>query len=213
MVDRPALTGDPIRRVREQVVPGVPHVDVGEGRGQDARAHGADHQRRSPAGLRQQDRIAGRMPTPREGHPLPVQQPSDDLEGLLEPRPAMVERDPEGIELRTVPAGPHPKDQAAVAHLIDRGGDLGEHRRRVEVETGDEGAQPHAARDGGEAGEERPGLPGTPLGAAVPSVQVMVADPDRVEPHLLRRQRHGHVLGPPDLAFDLGKLDAESGSR
>jgi len=124
----------------------------------------------------------------------------------------MVEGDPEGIELRAVPAGPHPQDQAAAAHLIDRGGDLREHRRRMEVETGDEGAQPHAVRDGGEPREERPRFPGTPLGAAVPSVEVVVADPNGVESHLLRRQRHGHVLGPANLAFHLGELDAEPGS-
>src|SRR5207248_9190802 len=81
-----------------------------------------------------------------------------------------------------------------------------------EVETGDEGAEPHAGRDRGEPREERPGFPGSPLGAAVPSIEVVVADPNGVEARILRRQRHGHVFGPANLAFHLGELNTEPGS-
>src|SRR5439155_202744 len=72
-----------------------------------------------------------------------------------------------------------------------------------------------AARTRGplEPREECPRLPGAPLWAAVAPVEVVVADPDRVEAHLLGCQRHGRVLRPANLPFHLGKLDAESGSR
>jgi hypothetical protein len=153
------------------------------------------------------------MPPTRERDAFAVQQPSDDLEGFLEPRRSMVVREAEGIELGSVPSRPHPQDQPAAAHFVDRRRDLGQHRRGMEVETGDERAQPHALGHGGERREERPRFPRPALRTAVASVEVVIADPDRVEPRVLGGERHGRVLRPPDLPFHLGELDAESRSR
>jgi hypothetical protein len=41
----------------------------------------------------------------------------------------------------------------------------------------------------------------------------VIADPDRVEPRVLGRERHRRILRPANLAFHLGELDAESRSR
>src|SRR5512132_3429136 len=153
------------------------------------------------------------MPPSRERDAFAVQQPSDDLEGLLEPRRSVVVRDAEGIELGSVPSRPHPQGQPAAAHFVDRRRDLGEHRRRVEVETGHEGTQPNALGDGGERREHRPRFPRPPLRPPVASVEVVLADPDRVESRVLGGERHGRVLGPANLPLHLGELDAESWSR
>src|SRR5205823_336247 len=152
-------------------------------------------------------------PRARDGYEFAIQQPADDLEGLREPRGAMVEGEPEGVEVGPIPAGSHSHDEPAAAQLIDRGCDLREDGRWMEVEAGDERPQPDESRDGGEPREERPRFPGPPLRPAVAPVEVVVADPDRVEPRLLRRQRHGRVLGPANLALHLRELDAEPGSR
>ena len=50
---------------------------------------------------------------------------------------------------------------------------------------------------------------GPALAPAVPAVEQMVADPDRVEAALLRRPRHRCQLGAADDPLDLGQLDAD----
>ena len=112
-------------------------------------------------------------------------------------------------ELHGVPAGAKAQDQAAAGDLVDGRGQLRQHERRVERGRRHERPDGHALRRLGEAGQRRPGLPGSAgLAARVP-VQEVVADPDRVEAGLLGGAGDGAELRPADLALHLGQLDAD----
>jgi len=80
----------------------------------------------------------------------------------------------------------------------------------MEPGAGDERPQPDARGRRGERAEQRPRLPRRALRLAVVPVEQVVADPDRVEPALLRGAGHGPVLGPADLALHLRELDADA---
>src|SRR5919198_1546430 len=121
----------------------------------------------------------------------------------------MVVRNPERVELGPVPAGPDAQDEPAAADLVDGRGHLREDAWPMEVQARDEGAQADALGGSGERCQERPGIPGTTFGPPVAPIEVVVADPDRVEARFLGGPRHPAVLRPPDLAFDLGQLDAD----
>ena len=47
-------------------------------------------------------------------------------------------------------------------------------------------------------------------GSSVVAIEQVVAEPDRVEPDLLRGQRHRAVLGPAHVALDLGQLHSNA---
>ena len=121
----------------------------------------------------------------------------------------MVVRDPERVELGPVPSRAHAEPQPSTAELVHRGRLLGEHRRIVEVQARDEGTELDPLRDRGETGQERPGLPRSPFPPLL-AVEVVIAQPDRVEPDLFRRPGHRRVLVPSDAAFDLRELDADA---
>jgi hypothetical protein len=122
----------------------------------------------------------------------------------------VVEREAEGAELRLVPAGAKAQDQPAATDLVDRGGLLGQHRRVVERRGGDQRTQQYARRDRGEAGEDRPCLPGSPgTVVARPPVEEVVAVPDGVEAQLLGPQRERTEVRPAGLPLDLGELDPD----
>jgi hypothetical protein len=144
------------------------------------------------------------------GHSFGVEQTAQDLERLLEPRRAVIERDPERVELRAVPARAHAEVQSAAADLGERRRLLGQDRGVVERERGDERADPDAVGHGCHGGQEGPRFPRTPFWTVVATVEVVVADPDRVEADLLGRASRGHVLGPPHLALDLRQLHADA---
>ena len=61
-----------------------------------------------------------------------------------------------------------------------------------------------------ERGELRPGVPGSSLGPSATAVEQMIADPDRLEPGLLRGARDRGNLRPADLALHLGKLNTDA---
>jgi hypothetical protein len=145
-----------------------------------------------------------------EGDPLALQESPDDLEAFLEPRGAMVERDPERVELCAVPSRTDGDHEPTTAQLVDGRGGLGEDGGVVEVQTGDERPQEDAFRHGREPCEEGPGFPRASFRAPVVPIEVMVTDPDGVETGVLGGARHRRVLRPPDLAFHLGKLDADA---
>ena len=46
-------------------------------------------------------------------------------------------------------------------------------------------------------------------GPVLPSIEQVLADPDRVEPEVLDGAGHVEELRPADLALDLGELDAD----
>jgi hypothetical protein len=146
---------------------------------------------------------------------LPVaQEGPDDREGLLEAGDPVVEREAEAAVLGLVPAGTEPDDQPAVGDLVDRGGELREHRRRMEARRGDERPDLDPRGDRGDPSEGGPGLPGAARLAVLVAVEEVVAEPDRVEPDRLRGHRHRAQLRPADDPLDLGELDADlQGSR
>lgn len=143
-------------------------------------------------------------------HALAGHQAADHLEGLLESRDPMVERQAERPELGLVPAGPEPEDEATTADLLDRRGALREERRRRERRAGDERTEVHALRHRGEGREQAPRLPGPAFGTAVAAVQDVIADPDRVEPRGFGGAGQRHVFGPADDALDLRQLDPDA---
>src|SRR5581483_9753046 len=169
-------------RVPEPVVPAVPRVDVGERDGEHPLTLAPDHERRPARRRREQDAILDGVEPAGERDALACEQAPDDLERLLEPRDAAVERQAEGAELVLVPAGPDAEHEPAAADLVDRRGLLRKNRGRVEGEAGDERAERHPLGRRGERGQQRPDLPRPALGIAVEQV---VSDPDRVEADLL----------------------------
>ena len=62
----------------------------------------------------------------------------------------------------------------------------------------------------GQGGPHGPHLPRPALVPVLAAVQQVVAQPDRVEPDLLGGACEVDVLGPADLAFDLGELDTDA---
>src|SRR2546426_9516027 len=73
---------------------------------------------------------------------------------------------------------------------------------------GDEGPQSDPCRQHGKRGELRPGIPGPAFGTSAAAVEQVVPHPDRVESRVFGRPRDRGDLRPPDLALDLGQLDA-----
>ena len=80
-----------------------------------------------------QDRVVDVVEPPVERHPLAADERRDDLERLLEPPDAVVERVAEGRVLGLVPARAEAEDQAAVRDLVDRRRHLRGQRRRPEA--------------------------------------------------------------------------------
>ena len=81
------------------------HVDVRRRRREQAWPGAPDHQRHAAARPREEHGVLDLVEAALESDPLAGEEPADDREGLLEPRDALVERDPEGAELGLVPAG------------------------------------------------------------------------------------------------------------
>src|SRR5262249_9672152 len=129
----------------------------------------------------------------------------------LEAVDPVVEREAERAELRLVPARAEPQDEATAGDLVDRRGLLREERRVVERRARDERPDRRLARRRRERGHERPGLPRATGRAALPAVEEMLADPDRVEAQVVDRAGEVDELRPADLSLDLGQLhpDAE----
>ncbi len=105
---------------------------------------------------------------------------------------------------------PRADDETPAAQLVHGRRRLGQDRRVVEVQARDEGAKGDPLGDRREAGEQGPRFPRPSLRPAVVPIEVVVADPDRVEADLLGSARHRRVLGPPDLALHLRELDADA---
>ena len=103
----------------------------------------------------QQDRVVDVVEAPVERHPLAADERQDDLERLLEPPDAMVERVAEGGVLRLVPARAEAEDQAAVRDLVDRRGHLRGERGRPEPGAQDDRAELRPLGRGGDGGEQR----------------------------------------------------------
>src|SRR5450759_4935947 len=175
------------RAIAERVEPRIPRVHVRDRDREHPRPRRADHERRAarPRPWRQLA-VTGREVGAREiDRPVAEERPHD-REGLLETADPVVEREAEGAELRLVPTGAEAQYESAATDLVDRGGLLGQHCRVVERRGGDQWTQQHARRDRGEAGENRPCLPGSPgTIVARPPVDEVIAVPDGVEAQLL----------------------------
>jgi hypothetical protein len=192
-------------------VPGVPQIHVRRRDPEHPRTVRADHQRRSvrPWPVRQQLAVAGAEVGSLEVDRAVPQQAADDREGFLEAVDPVVERHAERAELGLVPAGPDAEHEPATRDLVDRVGLLGQDRRVVEAEAGDERPELDPARHGRDRGKARPGLPRPSRRPVTPSVEQMLAEPDRVVAQVLDRADHVEDLGPAHLALDLRQLDTD----
>jgi hypothetical protein len=170
----------------------------------------ADHQARGLRRRREHDGVVGLAVGPLERHALTGEQPPDDREGLLEARHPVVERNAVGAELVLVPARAEAEHEAPAAHLGERGRHPRDQARRMESRACHQRTELHALCRGGERGEQRPRIPGAALASVIVAVEQMIAEPDRVEPDLLRGASHREVLGPADLPLDLRELDPDS---
>ena len=173
-------------------------------------ADGAGHQRHAASGLRQQNGVVNAPVAAIERDPLAREQAPDDLEGLGEAGDTPLDRQAEDRVLDLHRARAEPEHEPPARDLVDRGRHLRDQAGRMEARARDERTEPNTLRDGGQCRQQRPGLPGAALLAAVTAVQEVVAEPDRVEPGLLCRLRHRQVLGPAHVALDLGQLDSDS---
>ena len=84
VVDLPDLLAEPLRRVAGPVVPGVPDIPGRQRGGKDARAGGRDPQRRAARRAGEEHRVASVWEPSFERDTLAVEEPSHDLEALLE---------------------------------------------------------------------------------------------------------------------------------
>ena len=177
---------------------------------QHARTIAADEQWRAggPWTARLQLAVAQRVVATREVDGALSQQRTDDGEGFLEARHAMVEGKAEGCVLALVPAGAQAQDQAPAADLVDGGGHLGQHAWLVEGGGSHEWPDLHPRRHRGDGSQLGPRLPWA-VSAIVTPVEVVVADPHRVEPDVLRDPGHLREVGPTRLVFDLRQLHTD----
>ena len=126
------------------------------------------------------------------------------------PRPHQLDRLREGVDRLTglarrpahrgdvLPEGARSKAELepAGAQEVDRGGGLGDHRRRPQRQVGHVRRQADAPRAGGEVGEERESVEEAALVG-------VVLDCNEVEPHLLRGQRLLYrALGVAGVRYD-----------
>ncbi len=133
------------------------------------------------------------------------QQCADDRERFLEPAHPMVVREAERSVVRRVPSRAEGEDQPPAGDGVDGRRLLGEHRRGVEARARHEWTELDRGGRRGERGERRPHLP-RPARPDGEVVQQVIAEPERVEPDLLGRLRHGDQLGERHLPFDLRQL-------
>ena len=83
----------------------------------------------------------------------------------------------------------------------------------MEVQACDLGPEAHAIGDRRQTGQQAPCFPWSAFGSPITSVQVMVADPDGVEPDVLGCPGDRNVLLPPNVAFYLRQLYPEATGR
>ncbi len=160
------------------------------------------------AGDREQDSVLGLAELALLTDPLAAQQPVDDRERLGKAGDRAVVWDPEGAKLALVPAGAEAEDEPAAADLIEGGGHLGEQSWRMETGAGHQRTEGDPIGHRRKCGQQRPGLPGAPLGPPVAGEQEVVAEPDGVEADLFGRASHREVLRPAHVAFDFRELDS-----
>ena len=153
-----------------------------------------DEERQVGPGGWQQDRVAC-------GHPSPVQrraagpdQARDHVEGFREPADLVIGRIPERLELRVVPAGSDPEDQAAAADVVECGRHLRLERRVAEPGAEHDRAQLDTLGRLRDRRKDRPALMDAGLLAAAPEQQV-VEHPDRIEARRLGGERDIADLG------------------
>jgi hypothetical protein len=113
---------------------------------------------------RQQDRVVRAVPIPFERHPLPREQPTDDLERLDGSSRSPVERQTERLELGSVPPRPQTEGQPPSADLVHGGCHLGEDRRVAERGAGNERSESDPGRRGRDRREERERFQGSSFG-------------------------------------------------
>jgi len=151
-----------------------------------------DHDRTVEAGAEQRAKDAGEVDF------AVSQKRSNDGEGFGESCHAPVEGKAVGTIFRLVPAGPQSEDQASAADLIDRSGQLGEHRRIVKAGAGDQWPNRNPAGRGGDAGQRRPRLPRASGTVDLVTIEKVVAHPHRIETDLLAQPGHGDDFRPAD---------------
>ena len=199
---REALDGVPVRGE-----PRVPRIDVRKGDSEHPDAIRAKHDRHAAARRRQQDGVVGVLELTVERDVLPGEQPPHDLEGLLEPGDGAVERKAERAELRLVPSSTEAEHKAPARDLVDRCRHPRDQAGRMKRGGRDERPETHPFRDRGERGELRPCIPRPSVGQPAAPVQVVIADPDRLESRLLRGPRDSGDLRPAHHTLDFRELD------
>ncbi len=151
--------GDALRRAV-----GVPQVRVARGRPERlGRARPADEDREASL---DRARLADRVVHPVEAalvrDPLPVEQPPDQADRLVEPVEPLAEPrteiDPERVVLALEPAATEPEDEAPVREMVDGRRELRGQARVPERVRADEQAEPDALGQDGERRERRPAL-------------------------------------------------------
>ena len=131
-----------------------------------------------------------------------AQQRPDDGEGLFEPTDSLVVCEAEGVVFSPVPAGAEPEDQPSLRDRVDGGRLFRKHRRCVETGAGDERPDLDPFSRGGDRSEGCPCFPWA-SGTVGQVVDEMIANPDRVEPGLLRGTCHCEVFGERDFPLHL----------
>ena len=121
----------------------------------------------------------------------------------------MVERHAVAAKLHIVPAGAHTEDQTPAGDLVHCRRLLREYRRVVEADRRDEWTECDSRRNSRRSGKDRPGIPRRVGRTVCHAVQIVVADPDRVETELLDPPDHRRQLGPADGPLDFGQLHTD----
>src|SRR6185503_13626674 len=133
----------------------------------------------------------------------------DDPERFLEPADAVVERISERRVLRLVPAAAEPEDQPPAGDLVGRDRHLSEQPGRSKGRRQDERAELDAARRRGEGAEDRPRLVVPDLRSdrrTLVAGEEVVAEPEAVDPALLRPAGHREDLAPRPTGAVLWRL-------
>ena len=133
------------------------------------------------------------------GDPLPVEQPPDEPDRLVEPvepfAEARPEVEPERVVLGLEPAATEAEDEASARQVVDRGRELRGQPRTAERVGADEQAQADALGHRGERRDRRPALE-LRVGRIALVGQQVIVDPQRVPAGALGGETRVAQLGP-----------------
>src|SRR5262245_13334690 len=173
------------RTIRSAEPRHVPRVRRTRREAQHVRTITRDEDRDPATRRRREDRVIELLEPAGHRNAVPVEQPAEDRERLLETSETVVDGEAEGLVFGIVPSGSDAQDLPTGADLVQRGGHLRQQSGMTEARAHHERPELHAVRHRREGRQDRPGLVHRLDGSVIEPVEEVVEHPDRVETGIL----------------------------